>query len=466
MTVRGNLCPKIEELNTKLSACQIFEIFKDYPYSFFLDSSANTANLGQYSVIGFSPFIRLCTQGKTTELITDNCKKTVLGNPFLLIKQILNEYPITFNSTNMIFPCGAVGYFGYDLGHFVEDLPQNTTNDLPLPDCWLGFYDQTIVVDHKNKKTYLITCNFDKQSTARTKEIKSILNSPPTSICSFPKNPVNPVKNKLTSNFTQIEYIRAVNKVKDYIAAGDIFQVNLSQRFSSESNLPSWELYTKLRKISPAPFSNYFNLDNFSVVSASPELFLKKCGLYVETRPMKGTRPRGKTVTEDKMLAQELLASKKDQAELVMIVDLLRNDLGRVCEHGSVKVKSLRNMEKHPTVFQTTATVTGKLAPDKDAIDLLMACFPGGSITGAPKIRAMEIIDELEPTRRGIYTGSLGYIGFNGDMDLSIVIRTMIVKNEKVWFQVGGGIVADSNPQKEYEETLHKAKALMQVLES
>jgi para-aminobenzoate synthetase component 1 len=268
----------------------------------------------------------------------------------------------------------------------------------------------------------------------------------------------------LRSNFTHDDYIRAVETAREYITSGEIYQVNLSQRFEGGLTTPPYDLYQKLRAINPAPFAAYLNCDGVTVLSASPERFLKLDGDRVETRPMKGTRPRGRSAAEDATLAAELQASIKDRAENVMIVDLERNDLGKVCGIGTVNVSELCTLEKYATVFQLTSCVEGRLGGSKNRIDLLEACFPGGSITGAPKIRAMEIIDELEPTRRSVYTGSIGYLSFSGQMDLNIVIRTILVKNDRVYLQVGGGIVYDSEPEAEYQETLHKAKALFQAL--
>jgi para-aminobenzoate synthetase component 1 len=268
----------------------------------------------------------------------------------------------------------------------------------------------------------------------------------------------------LKSNFTPEGYIEAVDRVREYIAAGDVFQVNLSQRFETELTVTPYELYRRLRRLNPAPFASYLNFDGITIVSASPERFLRVDGDWVETRPIKGTRPRGKNSVEDTMLAQELLNSAKDHAENVMIVDLERNDLGRVCQYGTVKVTELAILETFPTVFHLTSTVIGKLRPDKNRIDLLKAAFPGGSISGAPKVRAMEIIDELEPTRRSVYTGTIGYLSFGRNIDLNIVIRTFIIKGDIAYFQVGGGIIYDSNAEAEYQETLDKAKALIQAL--
>ncbi|MBE9515314.1 MAG: aminodeoxychorismate synthase component I, partial [Chloroflexi bacterium] len=268
----------------------------------------------------------------------------------------------------------------------------------------------------------------------------------------------------LRSNFTREEYITAVNRVREYIAAGDVFQVNLSQRFEADLRIPPYELYKRLRAVNPAPFASYLNFPEVTVVSASPERFLKVQGDLVETRPIKGTRPRGRNAVEDERLAGELTHSAKDRAENVMIVDLERNDLGRICRYGTVQVTELAVLETFPTVFHLTSTIVGRLRRDKNNVDLLKAVFPGGSITGAPKVRAMEIIDELEPTRRSIWTGSIGYLSFNQDIDINIVIRTFLIREGKAYFQVGGGIIYDSDPEAEYMETLDKAKALIQAL--
>jgi para-aminobenzoate synthetase component 1 len=272
----------------------------------------------------------------------------------------------------------------------------------------------------------------------------------------------------LISNFTPNLYFKAVGKAKDYIKAGDIYQVNLSQRFNVKLKCEPFDIYLKLRKVSPSPFATYLNFNNLKLLSSSPERFLRLRDNIIETRPMKGTRPRGKNKIEDKKLRSELKNSEKDKAELVMIVDLLRNDIGKVSEIKSVRVKKLRTIEPHPTVYQSTSTIISRLLSNKNWLDLLLATFPGGSITGCPKIRAMEIIEELEPTKRNIYTGALGYIDFSGDMDLSMIIRTITMKKENdlwnIYLQVGGGIVADSSPEKEYEETLHKAYAMFKSL--
>jgi len=257
----------------------------------------------------------------------------------------------------------------------------------------------------------------------------------------------------------------AVGRVREYIAAGDVFQVNLSQRFEADLKIPSYELHKRLRTVNAAPFASYLNFPGAAIVSASPERFLKVQSDLVETRPIKGTRPRGRDSIEDERLAHELTHSTKDHAENLMIVDLERNDLGRVCHYGTVKVTELAILETFPTVFHLTSTIVGRLRRGKSNIDLLKAAFPGGSITGAPKVRAMEIIDELEPTKRSVYTGSIGYLSFNDDMDINIVIRTFLIKEGRAYFQAGGGIIYDSDAEAEYMETLDKAKALIRALQ-
>jgi para-aminobenzoate synthetase component 1 len=270
--------------------------------------------------------------------------------------------------------------------------------------------------------------------------------------------------NGISSNFTKEEYCRTIERAKELIARGDIYQVNLSQRLKSNFDSDPFELYLRLRSINPAPFAAYLNFDGFKIVSASPERFLKICGRDIETRPIKGTRPRGSNDIEDLLLKRQLLSSAKDSAEHIMIVDLERNDLGRISEYGSVKPTEFIILETYSTVHHLVSTVSGKLRNGVDIVDCLKNCFPGGSITGAPKVRSMEVIEELEPTRRGIYTGSIGYIDFCGNADLSIVIRTIVIKDKSAYFQVGGGIVADSDPEKEYQETLDKARALVEAV--
>jgi para-aminobenzoate synthetase component 1 len=477
---RSHDYPFIDELKNCLDAPYAYEVIKDHPWSFFLDSGINPYGLGRYSFIGSDPFLVLSSRGGDIQLVSHDDRISLRGNPFDILREQLNRYKIDDYPYPVPFIGGAVGYMGYDLCHFIERLPVTTRDDVMLPDCCMAFYDSVLAYDHVENRVYAIASGLlDVDRLRRERKARQRIDDLTQMVCGNGRNSsvkhagaissrsrVKGVHNPagVYSNFTSEGYIKAVENAIEYIANGDIFQVNLSQRFESDLTIDPYDLYLRLRGINPSPFACYLNFGDVTVAGASPERYLHLDGNTVETRPMKGTRPRGRSPVKDDMLAAELLRSKKDCAENIMIVDLERNDLGKVCEYGSVKVRDLCTLEKYATVFQLTSTVTGKLREDKDRIDLLKAAFPGGSITGAPKVRAMEIIDELEPTRRGVYTGSVGYLGFDGCMDLNIVIRTFVIKNGRVYFQVGGGIVSDSDPQAEYQETLDKAQALMAAL--
>jgi len=476
-----------------VSPSQLFAVVANKPYSFFLDSAEGKYKnrLGRYSFLGWDPFLILKAKANQIQLIRGTKVEQRKGDPFLALREILNRYQIKDIPQYLPpFLGGGVGYLGYDLCHFVEKVPSTAKDDLGLPDAYIAFYNSVFIIDHLYNKIFLSAISFTKKRKSkeifeeRLEEVQRSKKYPGT-ISPLPQGerdgmrenvPQNfffplplgeriKVRGKknhlLNSNFTKSQYLQAVQAAKKYIREGDIYQVNLSQRFHGKLTMAPEMLYQSLRGVNPAPFAGYLNFGQIKVLSSSPERFLKVKGREVQTRPIKGTRPRGDTEKKDKKLAEELLASTKDRAELIMIVDLERNDLGRICEFGSVKVPELLTLEAFPTVFHTVSTIEGQLKQGKDRIDLLKATFPGGSITGAPKIRSMEIIDELEPTTRGIYTGALGYFGFNDTMDINIVIRTLLVKNEDFYFQVGGGIVADSDPEKEFQETLDKAKALI-----
>jgi len=430
--------------------------------------------LGRYSFMGSNPFLVLSSRGSEITVAKDTEENLLSGNPFDVLSHFLEVYRLESDSLPVPFIGGAVGYFSYDLCHFIERLPTAAIDDLQLPECYFGFYDLILAFDNLKGKAYIISTGFPelkerermKRAAQRLNEVKNRLAKMPASGTETPLTPISsPVAPaSLREGFTHQEYLTAVEKARQYIIDGDIFEVNLSQRFEAELSTSPYELYQRLRQINPAPFAAYLGFDEVSVASASPERFLRVRGDWVETRPIKGTRPRGKTEKEDEALAKELTSSAKDRAENIMIVDLERNDLGRVCRFGTVKVTELAILEAFPTVFHLTSTIEGRLREGKTGIDLLKATFPGGSITGAPKVRAMEIIDELEPTRRSIYTGSIGYLSFNGDLDLNIVIRTFIIKQGKAYYQVGGAVVYDSDPEAEYQETLDKARALVHAL--
>jgi len=428
-------------------------------YSFFLDSGMDEKKLGRHSFIGFEPFLVFRSKGSRIELIDKTGTKRITGNPFEITGKLMNRYR-SRGHAGIPFAGGAVGYFAYDLAEFsIKDFKFESKDDLKNWDCVLGFYDSVLARDNLKKKTYIIA-----KDECKKERMLDLIALQAGQAGRQAKKEKFKVTSNMKSNFTKEDYCKAVERVREYIAAGDIYQANLSQRFSAGFEGNAWSLYKKLRAVNPAPFAAFLNFPEVKILSDSPERFLKITGRNVETRPMKGTRPRGKSKTEDRRLKTELKNSVKDRAENLMIVDLERNDLGKVCEYGSVKVSELEIVETYPTVFQMVSNVSGRLKKNVSQIDCLKACFPGGSITGAPKVRAMEIIDELEPTRRNIYTGAIGYLGFNGDMDLNIAIRTIIIKDKKAFFQVGGGVVIDSKPELEYQETLDKAKALMKAL--
>ena len=426
------------------------------PYPALLESSLHTGQLGRYSILCWDPFRKLtCREGevRTEDLESGECRVTA-GNPFKVLSAEFDSYRLDVpREFALPFAGGAVGYFSYDLRHYVEDLPRLCRYDLKLPEFVLCFYDRGLVFDHRSGKTYFVG--------------PSDTEPPPRIPAGHrPLSPDEPPPTLLKSNFRPGEYTDAVRRVKEYIAAGDIFQANLSQRFDGPCEEDGLTLYGRLSRDNPAPFAAYLRYPNFEVISSSPERFLLLDGNRVTTRPIKGTRPRriGDQVF-NRRKRKELQGSEKDHAELAMIVDLERNDLGRVCSYGTVRVKEHAVLETYPTVYHLVSTVEGRLHREEhDEFGLLRATFPGGSITGAPKIRAMEIIEEIEPHARSIYTGSIGYISFHGRMDLNIVIRTMVRTRGRIYMQFGGGIVADSDPQMEYQETLDKGKALFEAV--
>lgn len=464
--------PIIEEVALPASMEEAFESIKDSPYSFFLNS-ATEQDFARYSYFGYDPFLIMKSKGGEISIEVPG-RGEMYGkerDPFDALGSILDTYKMEGYSYDLPFIGGGIGYLSYDLCHFIERLPTTARDDLKLPDCCFAFYNLVFIHDKFKNKSYISSVDFlepdEKRAYENARDNLEVFKERTLGVgkeirrddLRVPVNCDGP-----ESNFTRSEYLVAVKRVREYILAGDIYQVNLSQRFRSKySGLP-YELYKRLCKVSPAPFSCYLNFGDVVVVGSSPERFLKLEGDRVQTRPMKGTRPRGRDVAEDIRLREELLGSEKDAAELAMIVDLERNDLGKVCRFGTVRVVEAKRLETYATVFQLVATVNGILRQDCNSIDLLRATFPGGSITGCPKIRAMEIIDELEPTKRSLYTGSMGYLGFNNTMDMNIVIRTILCKGENAYFQVGGGIVADSDPDEEYQETLDKARAMMSVL--
>jgi para-aminobenzoate synthetase component 1 len=445
----------IEELATGLEAFDIYSIFKEDKTVTFLDSSMTVDQLGRYSIIGLNPF--------TTFKFEDNTcyidEKMVDGNPLDVLKKLVSSYKVD-NETYLPYVAGAIGFFSYDFGRTLEDIPSMAEEDVKTPDCYFYFYDNAIIVDSLEKKTYLTALGL---LTEKEKSIKGLKDMISGGARQAYEEPVRCAV-EFSSNFSKDEYLESVEKVRAYIKSGDVYITNLTQRFRCKTSKEPYEIYSHLRRINPAPFSAFMNFEDCSIISSSPERFLKVQNNLVETRPIKGTRPRGRNELEDSINRQELLDSEKDRSELLMIVDLERNDLSRVCKKHTVKVTELFKLEEYSTVFHLVSTVIGELKDGCSAIDCIEACFPGGSITGAPKVRSMEVIEELEPTRRNIYTGCLGYLGFDGNADFNIVIRTILMKDGAAFFGVGGGITWESEKYAEYNETLDKARALMTVL--
>jgi para-aminobenzoate synthetase component 1 len=354
---------------------------------------------------------------------------------------------------------GALGYFGYDLGRRFERIPELAAADIDMPDLAIGLYDWAVVVDHVERRSWLVGCGKDECTFAEWPKLVERLHGP-----TVPAAPSFRVLSAVTSSFDRAAYAAAFRRVQRHIRDGDCYQVNLTQRFRARAEGDAWDAYLRLRTINPAPFAAFLDFPDGRVLCSSPERFLRVRGDRVETKPIKGTRPRSTDPAQDLALANELRASDKDRAENVMIVDLLRNDLGKSCVPGSVHASKVFDVESFASVHHLVSTVEGRLAPGKHALDLLAGAFPGGSITGAPKVAAMRIIEGLEPQRRSVYCGCIGYVGFDGAMDVNIAIRTLVQHGDWIYAWAGGGVVADSDVDAEYQESLDKAAALLEVL--
>jgi para-aminobenzoate synthetase component 1 len=474
MTVR---LPLVRELSPAPDPVTTAERLLSQPNLLFLDSAAGPGRLARYSFLSAAPVAMIRTKGRGSPSALDQARALLAP----LRTEPLPELPP--------FQGGIAGYLAYDYGAVLERLPAPRFDDLNLPDAVLGLYDWVLAWDHEAGRCWIISTGIPASEPERSSRaadrlewVMRLLAGPTTGPAGRKPGPYHagapapsyPVRESaagpaleigLRSSFTHRGYLDAVTRVREYIVAGDIFQANLSQRLEAPLEEDPWHLYRRLREVNPAPFAAYLEFEGVSVASASPERFLRVSpDGRVETRPIKGTRPRGISPLHDAAIGQSLRDSEKDRAENLMIVDLLRNDLSRVCRPGTVRVPELFTLERYQTVHHLVSTVEGTLAPGSDALDLLAAAFPGGSITGAPKVRAMEIIAELEPSRRGLYCGSIGYVSVTGAMDTSIVIRTLVCGGGRVTCSVGGGIVADSDPESEYQETLDKARGLITAL--
>jgi anthranilate synthase component 1 len=472
---KGNLIPVYREIladmETPVSA---FLKIDDGRHSFLLESMEGGEKWARYSFLGSRPSVIVRTSGRQAEIVRSgkSSKLTFDRDPLEIVKNVLADYaPVPDPSLPRFFG-GAVGFMGYDVVRYFEELPSREKEGLGLPDIFFMITDTLLIFDNLTHRIKVVSNAHVNGSsvTAAYKEATGKIDALVRKLKKSVKRGAEGKrgtarKHRLTSNFTKARYEQAVLKAKEYIKAGDIFQVVPSQRFETRISIEPYEIYRALRLINPSPYMYFLRCGGATVVGASPEVMVRLEGDRIDLRPIAGTRRRGTTEDEDRGLAEELLADPKERAEHIMLVDLGRNDVGRVSEPGSVNVSELMVIERYSHVMHIVSNVRGRLSPGSDAYDVVRACFPAGTVSGAPKIRAMQIIDELEPTRRGPYAGAVGYFGFSGNMDTCITIRTLVIKDKVAYIQAGGGVVADSDPAAEYQETVNKAKAMMRAVE-
>lgn len=446
----------IKEMKPARGAAELYTYFAGTDDSVFLDSSL-VNKLGRYSVIGAVPYLKLVKEGNGFYI---NGEKETTCSFETYLKTYLAEHKDK-NNTELPIISGAIGYFSYEYGRKLMEVDSAKEDLVSIPDAVLVFYDFYIIEDRHEQRTYLIANGITKEAAKLLDEMETRINGKPVYMQneSDTEYPI-----EVRPNFVKDEYKQAVDRMIRYIIEGDIYIANMTQQLTVKSDKVPLDVFYDLRENNPSPFGGYFDYGDFQIVCASPERFLKMQKGHVNTRPIKGTRKRGETPEEDMLMRTELENSEKDKSELLMIVDLERNDLNRVCNPGSVKVTELFTVEEYATVFHLVSDIEGDLEESKNVMDLLEAAFPGGSITGAPKYRAMEIIDEMENNKRNLYTGSIGYLTLDGDCDFNIVIRTALHKDGKYYLGVGGGITAESDLEFEYEETLQKAKAVLQAM--
>lgn len=443
----------------------------------FLDSSDNVNPYGQHSILGFEPFLHLIYKNGKVFLNWNDGERISQSDLWVTIRDLLARYRICEPFSNNLPAGAAIGYLSYDLGMELERVNSLAKPALGWPLLELTFFDLLFCFDRQGGPNLVVSTGLpvldpEKRRKRAVKRLKDVLYQLQNMKNEGTKRQkkdclkTNIFQCELKSNFDQNSYLESINKIKAYIAAGDVYQVNLSQSFTGMIEIDGWNLYRHIRKRNHVPFGAYLRFGDREILCFSMERFLRMQADRVETRPIKGTRPRGKNSEEDRELSRELIESKKDQAELVMIVDMERNDLGKVCRPGSVRVKKLFEVEQYATVFHLVSTIRGNLEEDADQIDCMRACLPGGSITGAPKIRAMEIIDELEGIKREVYCGAIGYFGFNQVSDFNIPIRTIQKEGKSIRFNAGGGVLYDSDPEAEYKETLHKVRSFLDCFSS
>lgn len=445
-----------------------------------LESGKGMENLARYTFLGFKPWMSFSSRGYQSEIVVDDVTEMIVGDPYEALQEVLARCPAGKYPGLPKFYGGAMGYFSYDFGRYFEELPNLTVDDLALPESRFLFMDRVICLDHFAGSIKIIVnalCAADTEPSevyrAAAEETAAIARAiRSASDSAAPDDSVPEIRNRQVRhilqpecNMTKAQFEEMVVRAKEYIRAGDIFQANLSLRIGHRISTHPFELYKVLRAVNPSPYMSYIDFGDLHIVSSSPELLVRVTGDLAETRPIAGTRRRGADREEDLALARELISNEKERAEHIMLVDLERNDLGRVCRYGTVEVDELMVIEEYSHVMHIVSNVRGRLAPGKNRFDLFRACFPGGTITGAPKIRSMEIIEELEPTRRGPYTGSIGFLGYGDELEMNIVIRTLAIKDGMAYVQAGAGIVADSEPEREYFESMKKAEALLRAIE-
>ncbi len=449
----------IRELTPYRSTAEIFQILGEERDSVFLDSSL-VNDLGRYSIIGRNPYLKLLKDGDS--FFINNIEETEITFEEYLRKYLQNHKDE--NQTDLPLVSGAVGYFSYEYGRKLMEVASGEKDIVSIPDAVLIFYDLYIIEDCKEKRTFLIANGTETPAEELLQKTEEEIQAGDQKKLSYINSKDTSFDIEVFPNFKKEEYKKAVDDMIHYIIEGDIYIANMTQQMTVKSEKQPKDVFLDLRKNNPSPFGGYMDYEDFQIVCASPERFLRMKKGHVETRPIKGTRKRGDTPEEDLLMRKELENSDKDKSELLMIVDLERNDLNKVCKPGSVKVTELFTVEEYATVFHLVSNIEGELEEGKNFADLLEATFPGGSITGAPKYRAMEIIDELEHGRRNLYTGSIGYLTLDGDCDFNIVIRTALHKDGRYYLGVGGGITAESELEFEYEETLQKAKAVLEAM--
>jgi len=470
---QGNLVPVYEtftaDLLTPVGA--YLRIARGTKYSFLLESVEGGENIARYTFLGANPEEVFRARGRICMLETCGREIHFDDDPIEQMRRLMARYrPVRVEGLPPLTG-GAIGYFAYDMVRLVEKIPATGHDDLKLDDCVMMFFQGLVVFDHVQHRIWVIRNVFTEGAGSLREKYDAAVNEIQATRRRLegplPKAGPVPRRGKLQveSNMTRAQYLQGIRKAKAYIRAGDIFQVVPSQRFSARTSAEPFEIYRALRVVNPSPYLYFLKLDDVSVVGSSPEMLVKVQGREISYRPIAGTVPRGRDENEDRELEARLLSDPKERAEHIMLVDLGRNDLGRVCEYGSVKAERLMFVERYSHVMHLVSSLRGRLRDGVDCFEALMSCFPAGTLSGAPKIRAMEIIDELEPTRRGIYAGAILYLDFSGNLDSCIALRTLVAKNGRVYIQAGGGVVADSVPEREYQETVNKARALVKALE-